>query len=73
MTSAPSAAINAYVPHIYLAARDYDRAVHEALRAVELEPQSPVARWQLGRASLFAGDSIRSWMNTSRRVLPRDD
>jgi TolB-like protein/Flp pilus assembly protein TadD len=55
---APS--INAYVPYIYLAARDYRRAVEEGHRAVELEPQSPVARWQLGRAVLFAGDAGRA-------------
>jgi predicted Zn-dependent protease len=55
---APS--INAYVPYIYLAARDYTRAIEEGQRAVELEPQSPVARWQLGRAVLFAGDIGRA-------------
>ena len=55
-----SAAINAYVPHIYLASRDYERAVAEGQRAVELEPDSPVARWQLGRACLFSGDVSRA-------------
>lgn len=55
---APS--INAYVPYIYLAARDYRRAVDEGQRAVELEPASPLARWQFGRALLFAGDATRA-------------
>jgi TolB-like protein/Tfp pilus assembly protein PilF len=55
-----SAAINAYVPYIYLAARDYQRAVAEGQRAVELEPDSPLARWQLGRAWLFSGDVVRA-------------
>ena len=32
-----SPAINAYLPYIYLAARDYPRAVQEAIVAVELE------------------------------------
>ena len=51
-----SPAINAYVPYIYLAARDYARAADEGRRAVELEPYSPAARWQFGRACLFSGD-----------------
>ncbi len=55
---APS--INAYVPYIYLAARDYKRAIDEGQRAVDLEPQSPLARWQFGRAILFAGDVGRA-------------
>lgn len=55
-----AASINAYVPYIYLAARDYKRAIDEGERAVELEPQSPLARWQLGRAILFAGDAGRA-------------
>jgi TolB-like protein/Tfp pilus assembly protein PilF len=36
-----SPGINAYVPYIYVAARDYERAVVEGRRAVELEPGSP--------------------------------
>jgi len=55
-----SPAINAYVPYIYLAARDYERAAAEGLRAVELEPHSPVAHWQFGRACLFSGDVTRA-------------
>jgi DNA-binding winged helix-turn-helix (wHTH) protein/tetratricopeptide (TPR) repeat protein len=55
-----AASINAYVPYIYLAARDYARAVREGQRAVELEPQSAIAHWQLGRAVLFAGDHGRA-------------
>jgi Flp pilus assembly protein TadD len=51
-----SPAINAFVPYIYLAARDYARAADEACRAVELEPRSPVAHWHFGRACLFFGD-----------------
>jgi len=51
-----SPAINAYLPHIYLAARDHERAVTEGRRAVELEQDSAIARWQLGRALLFSGD-----------------
>jgi predicted Zn-dependent protease len=52
-----SPAINAYLPYIYLAARDYPRALHEATLAVELEPYSPLAHWVLGRAYLFSGDA----------------
>jgi TolB-like protein/tetratricopeptide (TPR) repeat protein len=55
-----SPAVNAYVPYIYLAARQYGRALAEGLRAVELEPDSPVARWQFGRACLFSGDGDRA-------------
>jgi serine/threonine-protein kinase len=54
-----SPAINAYVPYIYLAARDYGRAAAEGQRAVELEPHSPVAHWQFGRACLFSDDVSR--------------
>ncbi|MBZ5622718.1 MAG: hypothetical protein LAQ69_28890 [Acidobacteriia bacterium] len=50
-----SPAINAYVPYIYLAARDYRRALEEARMAVQLEPYSSLAHWQLGRAKLFSG------------------
>jgi len=50
-----SAAITAYVPYVYLAARRYRRALHEAKRAVALEPYAPLAYWALGRAYLFAG------------------
>jgi tetratricopeptide (TPR) repeat protein len=55
-----SPGINAYVPYIYVAARDYERAVVEGRRAVELEPGSPLARWQLGRACLFSGNVRRA-------------
>lgn len=55
-----SPAINAYVPYIYFAQRDYDRAVEEGQRAVELEPSSPLARWHFGRACLFSGDVSRA-------------
>jgi DNA-binding winged helix-turn-helix (wHTH) protein/Flp pilus assembly protein TadD len=50
-----SAAITAYVPYVYLAARRYRRALHEAKRAVAQEPYAPLAYWALGRAYLFAG------------------
>jgi DNA-binding winged helix-turn-helix (wHTH) protein/Flp pilus assembly protein TadD len=50
-----SAAITSYQPYIYLAARRYDRALKEAIRAVELEPYSALAHWVLGRACLFSG------------------
>ena len=50
-----SPAINAYVPYIYLAARDYRRALEEARSAVLLDPYSALAHWQLGRAALFCG------------------
>jgi len=43
------------VPYVYLAARRYGRALHEAKRAVALEPYSPLAHWTLGRAYLFSG------------------
>jgi Tfp pilus assembly protein PilF len=49
-----SPAINAYLPNIFLAARQYDRALCEAQRAVGLEPYSPLAHLQLGRAYLFS-------------------
>lgn len=49
-----SPAINAYLPYIYLAGRDYDRALREGKRAVALEPHSPLAHWALGRAYLFS-------------------
>ena len=55
-----SPAINAFVPYIYLAARDYARAMEEGQRAVELEPNSPVTHWQFGRACLFSGDLSRA-------------
>jgi DNA-binding winged helix-turn-helix (wHTH) protein len=50
-----SAAITSYAPYIYLAARQYRRALHEAMRAVAMEPYSPLAHWVLGRAYLFSG------------------
>ena len=50
-----SAAITSYVPYVYLAARRFRRALHEAKRAVALEPYAPLAYWALGRAYLFAG------------------
>jgi len=50
-----SPAINAYVPYIYLASRDYRRALEEARSAVLLDPYSALAHWQLGRAALFCG------------------
>jgi tetratricopeptide (TPR) repeat protein len=53
-----SPAITAYLPYIYLAARHYDVALREARRAVDGEPCSPHAHWQLGRAYLFSGQAI---------------
>jgi tetratricopeptide (TPR) repeat protein len=50
-----SAAITAYVPCVYLAARRYRRALCEGERAVALEPYAPLAYWALGRAYLFSG------------------
>jgi TolB-like protein len=50
-----SPAINSYLPYVYLAARDYGRAQEEGRRAVDLEPYSALAHWQLGRACLFSG------------------
>ena len=47
-----SPVINAFLPYIYLASRDYGRAVEEARRAVSLEPYAPLAHWYLGRAYL---------------------
>ena len=47
----------AYLPQIYLAARQYDRARQEAQQSVELEPHAPLARWQLGRAYLFSNQA----------------
>jgi len=55
-----SPAINAYVPYIFLAARDYARAVSEGEAAVHLDPHSPAANWQLGRAYLCAGNLQRA-------------
>ncbi|AMY09473.1 Transcriptional regulator HilA [Luteitalea pratensis] len=55
-----SPAINAYVPYIFLAARQYARAVSEGEAAVQLDPHSPAAHWQLGRACLFAGNEPRA-------------
>ena len=52
-----SPAINTYVPYVFLAGRNYDRALREARRAVSLEPYSPLAHWQLGRAYLFSDQS----------------
>ena len=49
-----SPAINAYLPSVYLAGRQHERALREARRAVSLEPYSPLAHWQLGRAYLFS-------------------
>jgi DNA-binding winged helix-turn-helix (wHTH) protein len=49
-----SPAINTNAPYIYLAGRQYARALQEALHAVELEPYSPLGHWQLGRAYLFS-------------------
>ena len=50
-----SSAINSFLPYVYLAARDYERALREARAAIELEPYSPLAHWELGRACLFSG------------------
>jgi DNA-binding winged helix-turn-helix (wHTH) protein/tetratricopeptide (TPR) repeat protein len=50
-----SSAINSFLPYVYLAARDYDRALREARAAIKLEPYSPLAHWELGRACLFSG------------------
>lgn len=49
-----SPAINAFLPFIYLAGRDYGRSLHEAQRAVSLEPHAPIAHFHLGRALLFS-------------------
>jgi tetratricopeptide (TPR) repeat protein len=55
-----SPAINSFLPSIYLAARQYDRALDEAQRAVELEPHAPLAHWALGRALLFSNQGERA-------------
>ena len=49
-----SPAINSFLPYIYLAARQYGRALEEARRAVDLEPHAPLAHWTLGRTYLFS-------------------
>lgn len=54
-----SPAINAYLPYIYLAARNHRRAVKEGEVAVDLDPHSPLAHWQLGRAYLFSNQPRR--------------
>jgi TolB-like protein/tetratricopeptide (TPR) repeat protein len=48
-----SVPINAFVPYIYLVARQYDHAVAAADRAIELEPRSALAHWYLGRTYTF--------------------
>ena len=53
-----SPAITSFLPYIYLAARQYDLALREARRAVDGEPCSPHAHWQLGRAYLFSGQAL---------------
>jgi DNA-binding winged helix-turn-helix (wHTH) protein/Tfp pilus assembly protein PilF len=53
-----SPAITAYLPYVYLAARQYDVALREARRSVDREPYSPLAQWQLGRAYLFSGQIL---------------
>ncbi len=63
-----SPAINAFLPYIYLAARQYGRALQEAERAVDLEPHAPLAHWILGRTSLFAGDVERAVTVLDRAV-----
>jgi tetratricopeptide (TPR) repeat protein len=65
-----SPAINAYVPYIYLAARDFTRAVAEGERAIELEPDSALAHWQFGRACLFSGDLDRAVSEWRSRRTP---
>jgi tetratricopeptide (TPR) repeat protein len=50
-----SSAINSFLPYIYLAARNYDRALRESQAAIELEPYSPLAQYSRGRACLFSG------------------
>jgi DNA-binding winged helix-turn-helix (wHTH) protein/Tfp pilus assembly protein PilF len=47
-----SPAINSFLPYVYLAARDYGRALQEAQRATRLEPHAPLAHLYLGRALL---------------------
>ena len=50
-----SPSINAYVPYIFLASRNCAQAIEQGRRAVDLEPHSPAAHWQFGRACLFGG------------------
>jgi DNA-binding winged helix-turn-helix (wHTH) protein/Flp pilus assembly protein TadD len=49
-----SPAINSFLPYIYLAGRDYGRALQEGERATSLEPHAPLAHFYLGRALLFS-------------------
>ena len=64
-----SPAINSFLPSIYLAARQYDRALSEARRAVELEPHAPLAHWALGRAMTFSNDRERAVDVLERGVM----
>jgi hypothetical protein len=50
-----SSAINSFLPYVYLASRNYDRALKEGQAAIMLEPYSPLAHWELGRTCLFSG------------------
>jgi DNA-binding winged helix-turn-helix (wHTH) protein/Tfp pilus assembly protein PilF len=63
-----SPAINAYLPQIFLAARQYDRARQEAQRSVAMEPHAPLAHWQLGRAHLFSNQAMSAVEALERAV-----
>lgn len=48
--------VNAFVSYIHLEARQYDRAVAAALKAIELESAAPLPYFLLGRAYAKNGD-----------------
>ena len=48
--------VNAFVSYIHLEARQYDRAVVAALKAIELDSAAPLPYFLLGRAHAKLGD-----------------
>ena len=60
--------IQVNVANILLLSREYDRAIDEGRKALEIEPDSVTARWVLGRAYALKGQAPEA-INEFRRGL----
>lgn len=65
-----SPVVNAFIAYIYIEARQYDRAVVAALKAIELDSAAPLGYFLIGRAYAKLGDFQKAIdaLNQAQRI-----